>query len=378
MLFEKRDKEITEQELEQIKDRAGCMVQMFDDKIADPQKRLALVAALAGYACHKAVMKETDMTLVMVELKDGRTFYYGDDLNFFLLENKYSVYSFIKGYLDVAMGRPADLDVKRIVAEQTETLGKLDKKLCDVYFPDGLYREMKECWDGIFENMTAKICTSSRQWPVLFSVVLQVVMRHMEGDPVKKSVQALQTAIYISKMDEKSLIESSEKLKKDTEKQLYSFLQKGEIIPLDTPSETFIRRSIDMLRAFFKENEMEFNVSSRIEDMVKILGTKMRIHDEPVDIYISLYAKTKVAAIDFICPFKADMFRLNELCQTLVKLNSGRLTGMFRLDPNDGMLSNTVAFPCHEGLTRDDFLMAFIPNMKALSDKMEILKSFAR
>ena len=113
MLYEKKDKEISEKDLEQISSQAGGMIRMFEEKITDPNRRLALVSALAGYACHRAVMKEPDMTLIMVETKDDRTFYYGDDLNFFLLENKYSVYSFVKGYYDNAPGRSGEIERQR-------------------------------------------------------------------------------------------------------------------------------------------------------------------------------------------------------------------------------------------------------------------------
>lgn len=378
MLYEKKDKEITEQELEQISSQAGGMIRMFEEKITDPNRRLALVSALAGYACHRAVMKEPDMTLIMVETKDDRTFYYGDDLNFFLLENKYSVYSFVKGYFDNAPGRSGEIDLKYIVAEQTADLGKLNKVLCESYFPDALYKEMKACWEGIFENMTARICTSSRQWPVLFGVVLQNILFHMGGDPRHNCYNALGTAIYISKMDDKSLLSNAKKAQEDAEKQLYSFYKNGEPVAMDEAQEKFIRRSVDTIRDFFVENKMEFSVQNHPDNLVKILITRMSIKQEPTDIYIQLLARNKVCTIYFVPSFKADMFRLTELCQTICKLNTDRLTGVFIIDPDRGTVSNRVAFPCHDGLTKDDFLMAFIPNMSALGEKMAILKGFAR
>ena len=378
MLYDKKEKEISEKEFHQIKEQAGALIAMFEEKIKDPNRRLALVSALAGYACHRAVMKEPDMTLIMVETKDDRTFYYGDDLNFFLLENHYSVFSFVQGYYDLKLGRHEPIEIQYIVAEQTADLGKHNKVLCESYFPDVLYREMKACWDGIFENMTARICTSSRQWPVLFGVVLQNILLHMDGDLKHNTYSALSTAIYMSKMDEKSLLFSAEKAQDQAEKQLYSFYKNGEAVPLDQAQETFIRTSADTLRNFFKENQMEFSVQNHPESLVKIFITKMLIHQEPTDIYIQLLARNKVCTIDFVCPFKADMFKLTELCQTICKLNNERLTGVFIVNPDSGTISNRVAFPCYAGLKKDDFLMAFIPNMSALGEKMSILKRFAR
>lgn len=378
MLYEKKDKEISEKDLEQISSQAGGMIRMFEEKITDPNRRLALVSALAGYACHRAVMKEPDMTLIMVETKDDRTFYYGDDLNFFLLENKYSVYSFVKGYYDNAPGRSGEIELKYIVAEQTADLGKLNKVLCESYFPDPLYKEMKACWEGIFENMTARICTSSRQWPVLFGVVLQNILLHMGGDPRHNCYNALSTAIYISKMDDRSLLSNAKKAQEEAEKQLYSFYKNGEAVAMDDSQEKFIRTSADTLRDFFVENKMEFSIQNHPDSLVKIFLTKMLIHQEPTDIYIQLLARNKVCTIDFVCPFKADMFRLTELCQTICKLNNERLTGVFIINPDSGTISNRVAFPCHDGLKKDDFLMAFIPNMSAFGEKMSIFKGFAR
>ena len=378
MLYEKKDKEITEQELEQISSMAGGMIRMFEEKVTDSNKRLALVSALAGYACHRAVMKEPDMTLIMVETKDERTFYYGDDLNFFLLENKYSVYSFVKGYYDNAPGRSGEIELKYIVAEQTADLGKMNKVLCESYFPDALYKEMKACWEGIFENMTARICTSSRQWPVLFGVVLQNILIHMDGDPKHNCYNALATAIYISKMDDKSLLSNAKKAQEDAEKQLFAFYKNGAPLAMDEAQEKFIRKSVTTIRDFFVENKMEFSVQNHPDNLVKIIITRMSIKQEPTDIYIQLLARNKVCTIDFVPSFKADMFRLNELCQTICKLNTDRLTGVFTIDADRGTISNRVAFPCHDGLSREDFLMGFIPNMSALGEKMAILKGFAR
>ena len=193
--------------------------------------------------------------------------------------------------------------------------------LCESYFPDPLYKEMKACWEGIFENMTARICTSSRQWPVLFGVVLQNILLHMGGDPRHNCYNALSTAIYISKMDDRSLLSNAKKAQEEAEKQLYSFYKNGEAVAMDDSQEKFIRTSADTLRDFFVENKMEFSIQNHSDSLVKIFLTKMLIHQEPTDIYIQLLARNKVCTIDFVCPFKADMFRLTELCQTICKLN---------------------------------------------------------
>lgn len=74
---------------------------------------------------------------------------------------------------------------------------------------DSVYEQIKPCWDGIFNNMTAKYCQSPAEWPILFGIVLQNMIKQSidVGAPVNEVAKlAMECAIVMSKMDQDSII----------------------------------------------------------------------------------------------------------------------------------------------------------------------------
>ena len=168
----------------------------------DIQKSLLYASGLAGYACHQAV-KAGNETFVVVETSDHKKFYMGDALNKYLLEDKYSVLAFCNGFFsNIAKGesRPDALEiVKKVIA----VIGDKNYKIWNIYQPNEAYSEIKNCWDGIYDNMIAAYCQSPQEWPVLFAVVLQNIMLiAIDTIPIATLYNmVLECAIYISKMD---------------------------------------------------------------------------------------------------------------------------------------------------------------------------------
>ena len=94
-LFNK--KETDEQIAKRLAGNAGGIIEMLKhvfttDKGLDITMPLLYAAGLAGYACHQAV-KATKGSFVQVTTTDGKNYYFGDDVNKYLLENRTSVYS---------------------------------------------------------------------------------------------------------------------------------------------------------------------------------------------------------------------------------------------------------------------------------------------
>nr|MDE7399253.1 hypothetical protein [Oscillospiraceae bacterium] len=80
-------------------------------------------------------------------------------------------------------------------------------RIWNIYQPKDVYCAIKDCWDGIYDNMTAVYCQSPQEWPVLFAIVLQNIMIiALEEIPASTLYRtALECAIYISKMDSDSI-----------------------------------------------------------------------------------------------------------------------------------------------------------------------------
>ncbi|MBR3629208.1 MAG: hypothetical protein IKN55_01885 [Oscillospiraceae bacterium] len=198
-------------DLERLAGKAGSILAMFSSVFQteqgfDVQKGLLFASGLAGYACHQAV-KSTGGLFVVVETDDHKKYYMGDEVNKYLLEGQYSVLSFCVGFCThAAPGEPVP-DVLPLVRKAAAVLGSGEYRIWNKYPPAYVFGEIKNCWDGIYENMTAKYCESPEEWPVLFGIVLQNMMSVAAKviKPEEAFRLAMECALYISKMDEESV-----------------------------------------------------------------------------------------------------------------------------------------------------------------------------
>ena len=167
----------------------------------DLTNAITFSAGLAGIACHEAAVALHE-PLVEVETKDGKKYYMGDSVNKYLIEGDLSVYHFVKNITDMSQEH-----MLAIVKEVSEKLGSPELKARN-NDPALAYPLIKQCWDGIFEYMTTSYCRTPAQWPVLYAIVLEnMVKRALEIGVSKEEISehAMQCAVIFSKMDKSSL-----------------------------------------------------------------------------------------------------------------------------------------------------------------------------
>ncbi len=198
-------------DLERIARNAGSIMQMFNsvfstEKGFDAQRGLLFASGLAGYACHQAV-KAANGNFVVVGTNDNKKFYMGDDVNKFLLEGQYSILSACRGFYQQAAPGEDVPDVIPLVQRAASVLGDPAYRIWNVFPPAYVYGEIKNCWDGIYDNMTVKYCESPEEWPVLFAIVLQNMLMICSKviTPADAFRLAMECALFLSKMDEDSI-----------------------------------------------------------------------------------------------------------------------------------------------------------------------------
>ena len=197
-------KETDEQILKRISANAGNAVNMFKAYFNTPKgldARMALIftSALAGFSCHKAVEANHEK-FMRVTTDSGKNYYFGDDLNRYLIESSLNVIGFITAVTEI--GRD---DVLTIVSDFANNVGN-DFKVCG-FEPKDLYDQVSECWDGIFDNMTSRYCKSPSEWPILFGIVVQNILMTAIGAGAPKDEAgkiAVECAVAVSKMDKDS------------------------------------------------------------------------------------------------------------------------------------------------------------------------------
>jgi hypothetical protein len=196
--------------LDRLSHNASAIIKMFNHVFktedgVDLQKALLYAAGLAGYACHQSVLA-TKGEFVVIERKDGKRFYMGNAVNHFLLEGEYSVLSFCNGFI-AHFSKEECPDAMELVRNAVAAMQTPDYRIWNYCAPDVAYGLVKECWDGIYDNMTAKYCESPEEWPVLFAIVAQNIMAQAleKASASQLYCMALECALYISKMDDDSI-----------------------------------------------------------------------------------------------------------------------------------------------------------------------------
>ncbi|MBE6853571.1 MAG: hypothetical protein E7505_08895 [Ruminococcus sp.] len=391
---EKKKVLLTEDDINRLSQYAGQISKMFAEVKKDkPLERLLLAAGMAGHACHLAV-KHNRERFEIVGYDDGRKFYFGDALNFYLLENKYSVYYMLMGYYDRQMAGSGGIgpDMREILAENIKNISNTDYRISGKYDPKDIYKEVTECWNGIYDNMTGKWCKNPDEWPVLFGIVLQLTLFRISAPPEELVKKALECLMYISKMDEDSLntgkpASLAEEIQKavkegDVEKAgnelIYRFFDSANnIIPLDEAQQKFLKEGIDTAREFFKENEIPITLSSDSNEMSKTMEFKISIAGEVTTVWFKVCMKPLLFSIVFFIPYKANPLKINQVCTEICKMNFGRPTGSFHIDPSDGQILNISSFPCYNGMSKDNLIMLFIHNMKIVAANMSKFKEFS-
>ena len=367
------DVDVTKEDVDRLAKEAGRIIAMFEHVCPDKLERLKLASALAGYACHQAV-KANGEQFVNVETEDGLEFYFGNALNYYLLTSKYSVISFMKGFYANKVENPDELDIDTPIKASASNVGNKDYLIWGKHVPGMVYGQTKECWEGIYKNITLRYCKNPSEWPVLYGIVLQNIMFQFEMDADDTFLKVLECALFISKMGSKSI--KNEKLDEEGNDFLYNFYQDGKLVEMPEGDKVFIKNSVDVLRGFLKENKMAFEVSTSGTE-AKIFSFKMRIHDELTTVYVALYVQPRMCRMEFKIPFTIDTSMANDLCTKITKFNYSRRFGSFQYDHTDGDLCYRTAFPCSEGLKLDDYLATFLCSMNSVNKFMEELKAFA-
>lgn len=199
-------------DINRLSNKATAIINMFKSvfdtpKGFDVRKALFYASGLAGYACHQAVKANHETFVVVGSSSDNKKFYMGDALNKYLLEDKYSVLAFCNGFFDNFAKGETRPDAIEIVKKAITVMYDEHYRIWNIYQPKDAYCAIKDCWDGIYDNMTAVYCQSPQEWPVLFAIVLQNIMiTALEEIPAPALYNlALECAVYVSKMDSDSI-----------------------------------------------------------------------------------------------------------------------------------------------------------------------------
>ena len=195
-------KEILQRLLEVMNNARGVHVESL----------LTALGALAGYSCQAALRtmasaKGLDETssLVVVEMKDGSRYFFGDPLNDLLIGTPYSVWGLVGGAAQ-QLGVTAFPDFNEMFGHATSVLGTDEFGVPRVP-PDHRAADLPldyliALWKPL-HSIARLFCPDSGHWPILYGLAIQEAMTAGKDviDPNLAIVIVMESAIPMSKVD---------------------------------------------------------------------------------------------------------------------------------------------------------------------------------
>jgi hypothetical protein len=195
-------KEVTQRLIVAMKDERGVHVESL----------LCALGALAGYACQASVRAqalaagraETSL-LTTVGTKDGKTYFFGDNLNKPLAESRYSVWGIAAGGAQQAgcssFPDLADIFKHTSASVGGEAFGK--PRMPAKNMPrDSPLNYVRSLWPTL-KPLIVKFCPNPEHWPILLALSVQevIVMGKAALDPCLSLRLVMEAAIPMSKIN---------------------------------------------------------------------------------------------------------------------------------------------------------------------------------
>lgn len=143
---------------------------------------LLVCSGIAGMSCQMTVKKLAEIqqlpmkqALIVVDYKNGKKYFMGDNLNHFLLEGQFSVYNLVLGmYQHIAPENPLP-DMKKYVCACVENLGKENYKVWDRVPEQDIKKINFSFWEKS-HAVAERYCKRPEEIPILYGLILQCAM----------------------------------------------------------------------------------------------------------------------------------------------------------------------------------------------------------
>lgn len=185
---------------------------MKTDRGVHVESLLVALGALAGYACQASLRAQAasrglpeNAVFVSVETKDGKRFFFGDQLNRPLAESKYSVWGLAAAGAQHA-GCSALPDVTEIFKHVSQTVGTAGfgkPRIAPNHAPHDLpLNYVRSLWPALLPTIQ-KFCPNPEDWPVLLGLSVQEAIDagRKVVDPCTALRLVMESAIPMSKVN---------------------------------------------------------------------------------------------------------------------------------------------------------------------------------
>ncbi|MBR1555206.1 MAG: hypothetical protein IJ644_07435 [Oscillospiraceae bacterium] len=185
------------------------------EAIREPDGRLNVdsllltCSSLAGMSCQMTVREiagqqgiPIQSALIEIGCKNGTRYYMGDNLNYFLLENQYSVWSLAAGIYHHIAPDAEIPDIHQYAADCVGHLGDENYKIWGRFDEKDLILSNRSLWENLYPT-AKKFCKTFHEIPILFGLALQFAIQDSAKviEAEKCLAMALETALFTAKLD---------------------------------------------------------------------------------------------------------------------------------------------------------------------------------
>lgn len=170
---------------------------------------LLICSGLAGMSCQVTVRKLAEIkqlpvrnVLIEVGCKNGKNYYMGDNLNYFLIESQYSVYHLVVGiYHHLAPEKPLP-DIHQYASTCVGNLGKEDYKIWGNVPEQEMIKINLSFWEKS-HAVAERYCKNPEEIPILYGLMLQQAMTDAMKvlTPEKCLDETLENILFSAKLD---------------------------------------------------------------------------------------------------------------------------------------------------------------------------------
>ncbi len=179
----------------------GYFLQRKDD-FQDIDDFLITLGGLCGYACQMAA--KVEKTTFFAVKAAGKNYFFGDGLNYYLLQSRNSFIQIIKNKFESMLPGEEFPDFVKMMKNVAGNIGNKDYKINNLFNPEDKFSYYLEIWNKIFD-VIKRNCNKPEGWPILLTLTLVEFMQiYTKNYGKEKMISLLPTilenACYVSKI----------------------------------------------------------------------------------------------------------------------------------------------------------------------------------
>ena len=183
------------------------LILSMKDKLQEPALTIVFISGLVGYSCQAALLEKKSKYSI-VNTTNGKNYIFGDELNYYLIDSKYSFYKILMGQFCQKMPGLEPIKIEPYIKNVAANIGNENYKIQDKFNPEQIidFELYKETWEKFYDTLI-KYCKNSEEWSILFSISLTNFLNIIDKcygivEYVAMVPIALENAFYVSKISQ--------------------------------------------------------------------------------------------------------------------------------------------------------------------------------